>query len=107
MLAQKAYPDREFGLAEDDPITSYIMDRFCGGQSDAELGRHLSLYPSYKLNNLVCACVKWESSKSQTPYKPKETMFAMQTEEDYNPGPTMDDLEEFARENGYVLQPKV
>ena len=33
MLAQKAYPDHEVGIADDDPITSCIMDRFCGGQS--------------------------------------------------------------------------
>ena len=91
---RRPHPNHEVGISDDDPITSSITDRFCGGQSDSELGRHLSLYPSRALNDLICACIRWESSKSQIPYKPVETMFAVKTEDNSDSGPTMDELEE-------------
>ena len=34
-------------------------------------------------------------------------MFAMKAENDTPQGPTMEDMEEFARQNGYTIQPLV
>ena len=59
LLAKKPHPTHEVGIAEDDPITACITDRFCAGQSDPELGRHLSLYPSRVLSDFICVCVRW------------------------------------------------
>ena len=102
-LAQKAHPTHKVGTLEDDPITACITDRFCMGQSDSELSRHLSLYPSRILGDLIGACDWWEASASPKSHQQSDRVYAMKAHKTRKTSWFHSDMEEYARSKGLQL----
>ena len=54
-LAQRAYP-----LADQNMLDNLVVERFREGHGNEELKKHLCLYPSTGLQDLIGACVRFE-----------------------------------------------
>ena len=55
-LAQRAYP-----LADQNMLDNLVIERFREGHGNEELQKHLCLYPSNGLQDLIGACVRFET----------------------------------------------
>ena len=55
-LAQRAYP-----LADQNMLDNLVVERFREGHGNEELKKHLCLYPSTGLQDLIGACVRFET----------------------------------------------
>ena len=55
-LAQRAYP-----LADQNMLDNLVVQRFREGHGNEELKKHLCLYPSTGLQDLIGACVQFET----------------------------------------------
>ena len=55
-LAQRAYP-----LADQNMLDNLVVERFREGHGNDELQKHLCLYPSNGLQDLIGACVRFET----------------------------------------------
>ena len=55
-LAQRAYP-----LADQNMLDNLVVKRFREGHGNEELKKHLCLYPSTGLQDLIGACVRFET----------------------------------------------
>ena len=55
-LAQRAYP-----LADQNMLDNLVVERFREGHGNEELQKHLCLYPSNGLQDLIGACVRFET----------------------------------------------
>ena len=54
--AQRAYP-----LADQNTLDNLVVERFREGHGNEELQKHLCLYPSNGLQDLIGACVRFET----------------------------------------------
>ena len=57
-LAQRAYP-----LADQNMLDNLVVERFREGHGNEELKKHLCLYPSTGLQDLIGACVRFENAR--------------------------------------------
>ena len=57
-LAQRAYP-----LADQNMLDNLVVERFREGYGNEELKKHLCLYPSTGLQDLIGACVRFENAR--------------------------------------------
>ena len=57
-LAQRAYP-----LADQNMLDNLVVERFREGHGNEELKKHLCLYPSTGLQDLIGTCVRFETWK--------------------------------------------
>ena len=55
-LAQRAYP-----LADQNMLDNLVVERFREGHGNEELKKYLCLYPSTGLQDLIGACVRFET----------------------------------------------
>ena len=49
--------------------------------------------------------MRWETSKSQKPQKPVETICTIRDDNNYSDSPSMEELEDYAKKNGYTVHP--
>ena len=99
-LAQRAYPN-----ADQNMLDNLVVERFREGHNNIELKKHLCLYPSTGLQDLIGACVRFEThvELGTRSYKPNEGMYTVKGNE-----PTelsFDDVALAARKLGYQLRP--
>ena len=68
-LAQRAYPN-----ADQNMLDNMVVERFREGHNNIELKKHLCLYPSTGLQDLIGACVRFEThvELGARSYKPNE-----------------------------------
>ena len=67
----------------------------------------MSLYSSRVLSEIIGACVRWEATQVKKSYKPADTVYAVR-DTTYQPKTlTMEEVEAFARQNGYTMRPFV
>ena len=57
------------------------------------------------LSELIGACVRWEATQVKKSYKPADTVYAIRDTTNQPRTLTMDDVEAFARRNGYTVRP--
>ena len=73
-LAQRADPN-----ADQNMLDNLVVERFREGHNNIELKKHLCLYPSTGLQDLIGACVRFEThvELGARSYKPNEGMFTV------------------------------
>ena len=73
-LAQRAYPN-----ADQNMLDNLVVERFREGHNNIELKKHLCLYPSTGLQDLIGACVCFEThvELGTRSYKPNEGMYTV------------------------------
>ena len=71
-LAQRAYPN-----ADQNMLDNLVVERFREGHNNIKLKKHLCLYPSTGLQDLIGACVRFEThvELETRAYKPNEGMY--------------------------------
>ena len=99
-LAQRAYP-----LADQRMLDNMVVERFREGHNSAELKRHLCLYPSTGLQDLIGACVRFEThiDGNARPQKSNEGVYQVT---DTN-AQSYEEVQRAARALGYSLRPWV
>ena len=77
-LAQHAYP-----YADQNMLDNLVVERFREGHNNIELKKHLCLYPSTGLQDLIGACVRFEThvELGTRSYKPNEGMYTVKGNE--------------------------
>ena len=78
-----------------------VVERFREGHNNIELKKHLCLYPSTGLQDLIGACVRFETRG----YKPNEGMYTVKANEPVEL--TFDEVARATRKLGYPLRPWV
>ena len=101
-LAQHAYPN-----ADQNMLDNLVVERFREGHNNIELKKHLCLYPSTGLQDLIGACVHFEIhvELGTRAYKPNEGMYMVKGND-----PTelsFDEVALAAHKLGYQLRPWV
>ena len=73
-LAQRAYPS-----ADQNMLDNLVVERFREGHNNIELKKHLCLYPSTGLQDLIGTCVRFEThvELGARSYKPNEGMYTV------------------------------
>ena len=100
-LAQRAYPN-----ADQNMLDNLVVERFREGHNNIELKKHLCLYPSTGLQDLIGACVRFETHvELGTRYKPNEGMYMVKGNDPADL--SFDEVARAARKLGYVLRPWV
>ena len=98
-LAQRAYPN-----ADQNMLDNVVVERFREGHNNIELKKHLCLYPSTGLQDLIGACVRFEThvELGTHAYKPNEGMYTVKGND-----PTelsFDEVARATRKLGYQLR---
>ena len=77
-LAQHAYSN-----ADQNMLDNLVVERFREGHNNIELKKHLCLYPSTGLQDLIGACVRFEAhvELGARAYKPNEGMYTVKGNE--------------------------
>ena len=77
-LAQRAYTN-----ADQNMLDNLVVERFREGHNNTELKKHLCLYPSTGLQDLIGACVHFEThvELGTRSYKPNEGMYMVKGNE--------------------------
>ena len=101
-LAQRAYPN-----ADQNMLDNLVVERLREGHNNIELKKHLCLYPSTGLQDLIGACVLFEThvELGTRAYKPNEGMYTVKGND-----PTelsFDEVARAAHKLGYQLRPWV
>ena len=93
-LAQRAYPN-------------LVVERFREGHNNIEFKKHLCLYPSTGLQDLIGACVRFEThvELGTRSYKPNEGMYTVKGNDSADL--SFDEVARAARKMGYALRPWV
>ena len=75
-LAQRAYPS-----ADQNMLDNLVVERFREGHGNEELKKHLCLYPSTGLHDLIGACVRFETyvEIGSHAHKSNEGLYTMQS----------------------------
>ena len=73
-LAQRPYPS-----ADQNMLDNLVVERFREGHNNIELKKHLCLYPSTGLQDLIGTCVRFEThvELGARSYKPNEGMYTV------------------------------
>ena len=81
-LAQRAYPN-----ADQNMLDNLVVKRFREGHNNIELKKHLCLYPSTGLQDLIGACVRFEThvELGARSYKPNEGMYMVKGNDSAEP----------------------
>ena len=99
-LAQRAYP-----LADQNMLDNLVVERFREGHGNEELQKHLCLYPSNGLQDLIGACVRFETHVELGSHarKSNEGLYAVQsgTRNEL----TLEEVTRAARRLGFGLRP--
>ena len=101
-LAQCAYTN-----ADQNMLDNLVVERFREGHHNIELKKHLCLYPSTGLQDLIGACVRFEThvELGTRSYKPNKGMYTVKGNDSAEL--TFDEVARAARKLGYALRPWV
>ena len=99
-LAQRAYPS-----ADQNMLDNLVVERFREGHGNEELKKHLCLYPSTGLQDLICACVRFEMHVEigSHAHKSNERLCTVQTGNKTEL--TLEEVTRAARRLGFGLRP--
>ena len=99
-LAQRAYP-----LADQNMLDNLVVERFREGHGNEELKKHLCLYPSTGLQDLIGACVRFEMRLGLHAHKSNEGLYNVQSSTRNEL--TLEEVTRAARRLGFGLRPWV
>ena len=99
-LAQRAYTS-----ADQNMLDNLVIERFREGHGNEELKKHLCLYPSTGLQDLIGACVRFETHVEigSLAHKSNEGLYTVQSNN--NTELTLEEVTRAARRLGYTLRP--
>ena len=99
-LAQRAYP-----LADQNMLDNLVVERFREGHGNEDLQKHLCLYPSNGLQDLIGACVRFETHVEIGAHarKSNEGLYAVQNTTKGEL--TLEEVTRAARRLGFGLRP--
>ena len=99
-LAQRAYP-----LADQNMLDNLVVERFREGHGNEDLQKHLCLYPSNGLQDLIGACVRFETHVEIGTHarKSNEGLYALQSTTKGEL--TLEEVTRAARRLGFGLRP--
>ena len=98
-LAQRAYTNMDQSM-----LDNLVVERFREGHGNVELKKHLCLYPSTGLQDLIGACVRFEThvELGTRAYKSNEGLYTVKGNDSADL--TLDEVMRAARKLGYALQ---
>ena len=101
-LAQRAYTN-----ADQSMLDNLVVARFREGHGNVELIKHLCLYPSTGLQDLIGACVRFEThvELGARAYKSNEGLYTVKGNDSADL--TLDEVTRATRRLGYALRPWV
>ena len=101
-LAQRAYTN-----ADQSMLDNLVVERFREGHGNVELKKHLCLYPSTGLQDLIGACARFEThvELGTRAYKSNEGLYTVQGNNSADL--TLDEVTRATRRLGYALRPWV
>ena len=101
-LAQRAYPN-----ADQNMLDNLVVKRFREGHNNIELKKHLCLYPSTGLQDLIGACVRFEThvELGARSYNPNEGMYTVRGNDSTEL--SFEEVASAARKLGFQLRPWV
>ena len=99
-LAQRAYTS-----ADQNMLDNLVVERFREGHGNEELKKHLCLYPSTGLQDLIVACVRFETHVEigSRAHKSNEGLYTVQGSNQTEL--TLDEVTRAARKLGFALRP--
>ena len=99
-LAQCAYPS-----ADQNMLDNLIVERFREGHGNEELKKHLCLYPSTGLQDLICACVRFETHVEIGSHARKSNEGLYTVQSGNRNELTLEEVTRAARRLGFGLRP--
>ena len=99
-LAQRAYP-----LADQNTLDNLVIERFREGHGNEELQKHLCLYPSNGLQDLIGACVRFETHIEIGAHARKSNEGLYTVQGTTKSEPTLEEVTRAARRLGFGLRP--
>ena len=99
-LAQCAYP-----LADQNTLDNLVVERFREGHGNEELQKHLCLYPSNGLQDLIGACVRFETHIEIGTHARKSNEGLYTVQSTTKSEPTLEEVTRAARRLGFGLRP--
>ena len=101
-LTQRAYPN-----ADQNMLDNLVVERFREGHNNIELKKHLCIYPSTGLQDLIGACVHFEThvELGARSYKPNEGMYTVRGNDSTEL--SFEEVARAARKLGFQLRPWV
>ena len=99
-LAQRAYP-----LADQNTLDNLVVERFREGHGNEELQKHLCLYPSNGLQDLIGACVRFETHIEIGTHARKSNEGLYTVQSTTKSEPTLEEVTRAARRLGFGLRP--
>ena len=99
-LAQRAYP-----LADQNTLDNLVVERFREGHGNEELQQHLCLYPSNGLQDLIGACVRFETHIEIGTHARKSNEGLYTVQSTTKSEPTLEEVTRAARRLGFGLRP--
>ena len=99
-LAQRAYP-----LADQNTLDNLVVERFREGHGNEELQKHLCLYPSNGLQDLIGACVRFETHIEIGTHARKSNEGLYTVQSTTKSEPTLEEVTRAARRLGFGFTP--
>ena len=99
-LAQRAYP-----LADQNMLDNLVVERFRDGHGNEELKKHLCLYPSTGLQDLIGACVLFETHVELGSHARKSNEGLYTVQSGNRNELTLEEVTRTARRLGFGLRP--
>ena len=99
-LAQRAYP-----LADQNMLDNLVVERFREGHGNEELKKHLCLYPSTGLQDLIGACVRFETHVELGSHARKSNEGLYTVQSGNRNELTLEEVTRAARRLGFGLRP--
>ena len=101
-LAQRAYTH-----ADQNMLDNLVVERFREGHGNVELKKHLCLYPSTGLQDLIGACVRFEThvELGARAHKSNEGLYTVQANDSADQ--TLEEVTRTVRRLGFALRPWV
>ena len=101
-LAQRAYINADQSMSD-----NLVVERFREGHGNVELKKHLCLYPSTGLQDLIGTCVRFEThvELGTRAYKSNEGLYTVKGNDSADL--TLDEVARTTHRLGYVLRPWV
>ena len=99
-LAQRVYTS-----ADQNMLDNLVVERFCEGHGNEELKKYLCLYPSTGLQDLIGACVRFETHVEigSRAHKSNEGLYTVQGSNQTEL--TLEEVTRAARKLGFTLRP--
>ena len=99
-LVQHAYPS-----ADQNMLYNLVVERFCEGHGNEELKKHLCLYPSTGLQDLIGACVRFETHVEIGSHARKSNEGLYTVQSGNRNELTLEEVTRAARRLGFGLRP--